>query len=233
MQRTHLIAILVSTLAACTNGGDGNDPQAPDTGLSCTKILDCIDACTTNACADNCVADGSDHAQDLADALLACIDNNGCADFACVESRCGTQLATCDADGKGGGGGGGMQGTTLPASLVGAWANSSASAPVSYELSASGQSRKVAALFTGSGSCNSSFVQQVDGSVQLAGDVLTITPVTATFTSFGCDGTTPTNSGPSNASVEHLRFQVGTDSQGVFLVMTNLDTSTTTTYHRL
>jgi hypothetical protein len=237
MQRTHLLAIALLTLAACTtSNGDRDEPTDPDpdSGLSCTKVLDCIDACPTNACVDTCVADGTDKARDLAETLLTCIERHGCADFACVESRCGTELETCDADGRGGGGGGGggMQGSTLPAALVGAWSNGSAQAPISYAFTSTGLAHKIGGFYTGSGSCDSSYVQEVDAVVQLAGDVLTITPTSASFTSFGCDGVTPTSSGPSNASVERLRFQVGTDSQGMFLVMTDLATNATTTYLR-
>jgi hypothetical protein len=239
MTRSALISIAMSLFAACTstdgggdggggNGGGGGGGGASE-GTTCAQVLDCIDTCSTDACANNCVADGSNEAQDQINDLAACIEQSTCTDPTCISQQCSAELTACGGDL--GGGGGGQQGTPLPAQLVGTWDHTAAGVSITFQLTADGRVSKVAGLFTGSGSCSSSFVFQYDGIVELDGDRLSFLPTTGSFTSYGCDGTTPTNSGP-RTDPEHFRFALGSDATGPLLQLQTIDTGNIVEYRR-
>ena len=235
MTRSALISIAMSLFAACSSadgggssGGGGGSGGGADEGTTCSQILACIGACTIAACADTCVADGSNEAQDQINDLVGCIEQNACTDSACLAQHCNAQLATCNGDS---GGGGGQQGTPLPAQLVGTWDHTAAGVSITFQLTADGRVSKVAGLATGSGSCDSSFVFQYDGIVQLSGDKLSFLPTTGSFTSYGCDGTTPSNSGP-RTDPEHFRFVLGSDAAGPLLQLQTIETGNVVEYRR-
>jgi hypothetical protein len=117
------IAILIVSLAApqvmcSSNGSKGGSGAAagmgsagvgsPPAGLSCSGILDCLDTCadTDAACTDACEAKGTAGARSLYLALSSCDSAANCADYACLETKCGPELQACNgAPGPSGSGG--------------------------------------------------------------------------------------------------------------------------------
>ncbi|NUN13918.1 MAG: hypothetical protein HUU55_09835 [Myxococcales bacterium] len=79
----------------CTGGGGGDSPN-------CTEILDCFVECTTQACADACIAAGDLASQQAFVNWFLCLDNSGCleattqAEFdACLQANCLEETITC------------------------------------------------------------------------------------------------------------------------------------------
>jgi hypothetical protein len=230
---------LALALAACT--ADGTEPDDPGTpsdpsdpnpndppgqgGDTCAEVAGCFDTCgdNDNACFDACFADGSSDAQQLINDITTCISS--CQDDACVQRECGDLLEQCFDDTGGGG-------AVLPANLVGEWEHSEAQSNITYAFAANGTVHKIGGLATGSGSCDSSFVIEYDGIVSLSEDIMSIQVTDGSFTSFGCDGTTVTNSG-THDDPESFRFIVGIEEDGSdFLDLENVETGSIITYHR-
>jgi hypothetical protein len=237
MTRTSLIAMTLLALSACSSSG-GTDNPGPGNGsgsgsgsgtqgTTCAEVLDCITTCESDACADSCITDGSTTAQEQILDLAACIQDSGCTDAACTERKCGALFDACYGDS----GGGAPMGSPLPPALVGTWGHSAAGALITYQFTADGHVTQTGALDTGTGSCDSSYVNHYEGVVELAGDVLAISVTDGSWTSYGCDGTTPSNSG-SITEVDSLRFATGSDAEGPLLALTNVVTGNTVQYRR-
>jgi hypothetical protein len=75
------------------------------------------------------------------------------------------------------------------------------------------------------------FQTEIDGIVQLSGNVLDVTVLDGTFTEFECGSTTPTNSGP-HEDPESYRFATGVDGDGDFLVLEDVSNNIAVTYRR-
>jgi len=213
--------------------GGGDDGGGGDAGTTCPEIVDCFDACTTDACAQDCIDAGSADAQQLIGDVLDCVAQYGCADSACVEAHCTAQVDACFADsgtgGGGGGGGGGPAGDPLPASIVGTWGSAQGNAMIVYTFTADGHVSYSAGLYTGYGTCDSKSVWVYDGVVQLSGDTITLQPTSGTYSSYGCSG--ELLSSDPYSDVERDRFATGVDAEGPVLQLTDLDTGNVTTYH--
>jgi hypothetical protein len=243
MKRYSLIAITLLSLSACTSSGGGDDDNNPGPGsgsgsgsgsstqgTTCAEVLDCITACESDACADSCITDGSTTAQEQILDLAQCIQDSGCTDAACTEAKCGALFDACYGD-SGGGGGGDPTGSPLPPALVGTWGHSAAGVLITYQFTADGHITQISTLYTGTGSCDSTYVNHYEGVVQLTGDVLSISVIDGSWTSYGCDGTTPSNSG-SITEVDSLRYATGNDAGGPLLTLTNVVTGNTVPYRR-
>jgi hypothetical protein len=89
-----------TTTTSSTGGGDAGDGGMP--GLTCNKLLNCDQACSSSACTDGCYAQATGVAQGLFDALNDCIsancssaDGGPCADPSSSScSSCDTSAAT-------------------------------------------------------------------------------------------------------------------------------------------
>jgi hypothetical protein len=241
-----LIAATILGLGACGGGGGDDDCMGGngyggsgggggggggETGTTCAEIVDCFDACTTDACAQDCIDAGSPAAQDLMNDVLACVAQYSCTDSACVEAHCLSQVDACYADSGtgGGGGGGGPTGDPLPASIVGTWGSAEGNATIVYSFTADGRVSYSAGLYTGYGTCNSKSVWVYDGVVGLSGDTITLQPTSGTYSSYGCSG--ELISSDPYTDVERDRFATGVDAEGAVLQLTDLDTGNVTTYH--
>lgn len=240
MTRRSLIAIALLSLSACSTSNDGHTDAGPGSGsgsgsgsndttpgLTCAEIVDCASECADDACVTSCIADGSTTAQEQILDLSACIENSGCTDATCTAEKCGDLLDACYGDS----GGGDPMGTPLPPAIVGTWNYSAAGAALTYVFTADGHVTYTGALYTGTGSCDSTYAMHYDGVVQLAGDVLSIVVTDGSWTSYGCDGTTPTSSG-TTTEVDSLRYATGSDAEGPLLALTNVVTGNTVTYRR-
>lgn len=65
--------------------------------LTCTGIFDCFNGCADDdqPCVQSCTNQGSEQARRQVDAIAMCMQNNQCADNACVESECAPELEAC------------------------------------------------------------------------------------------------------------------------------------------
>ncbi|MGM0574380.1 MAG: hypothetical protein ACQEXJ_01420 [Myxococcota bacterium] len=68
------------------------------TGLDCPGILECVNGCSDEACAQACVEDGSSTGQSEFLALNQCFADNGCEDSLCAAENCAYQNAECNFD---------------------------------------------------------------------------------------------------------------------------------------
>ena len=243
MTRYSLIAITLLSLSACSTSSDRRPDAGPGSGsgsgsgsndttpgITCSEIIDCASECVDDACVNSCIADGSTTAQEQILDLSECIQDSGCTDATCTAEKCGDLLDACYADSDPGDPTDPM-GSPLPAAIVGTWGNSSYASLTTYQLTADGHVTYTAALHTGTGSCDSKYVRHYEGVVQLASDVLSIAVTDGSWTSYGCDGTTPTNSG-SITETESLQYQTGSDAAGPFLTLTNVVTGNAVTFRR-
>ncbi|HUJ60065.1 MAG TPA: hypothetical protein VLX92_16280 [Kofleriaceae bacterium] len=125
--------------------------------------------------------------------------------------------ATMPQDGGGDDGtGSGATGSPLPADLVGQWGTAGLSAAISYEFSADGQV-VYAGKLDSSYSCTDTTEISYQGTVQLAGNVLTIQPTDGTVTDDYC-GTVTTKPYTRSST---MAYQIGTGDQGPVLTLTD------------
>ena len=105
--RSSGLALLVALAIGCGGKGGGDDDSGDDSGggddgggaeLSCGEILDCMDACADDACAEECYGDGSADGQDILDDLFDCADENECDDYDCIDEYCPDELDECEGD---------------------------------------------------------------------------------------------------------------------------------------
>ena len=75
------------------------DAPSPPGAAHCTEIIGCLRRCETEACADGCVAAGTESGRATLGALSACIAEHQCDSNGCVEDRCGLEVAACVEDG--------------------------------------------------------------------------------------------------------------------------------------
>ena len=74
------------------------DPAPADPGgIGCAALLDCVTRCADDQCVQQCGAQASEAAIEQYNAIAMCAEAAGCADWACVEQRCGAQMAACGA----------------------------------------------------------------------------------------------------------------------------------------
>lgn len=92
-----------------SGGGENVDPASDDavagrTGQDgCEQVRTCVDNCALNdnTCITDCVAFGTEQAQDDYRALADCRVRNACIDDLCVANQCPQEEATCSGDSAG------------------------------------------------------------------------------------------------------------------------------------
>ncbi|AKF09696.1 hypothetical protein [Sandaracinus amylolyticus] len=100
MRKTVLVACFV-LIAACREEDPVSDagvvPDASIGGsLDCAGLLGCAAECADEPCADGCVARATPDAITRVSALIDCVEREGCGeDDACIEARCGSEVASC------------------------------------------------------------------------------------------------------------------------------------------
>jgi hypothetical protein len=121
-----------STQKATSNGSDAGSSttdggvSAPP-GLSCLQILQCIVACPDSdaACPDACLEKGDAEGKTNITAFVTCVDQEKCADAACVQDKCATPLDACVTSSAPKNSGTPLQGSappgSVPTDLVGEW----------------------------------------------------------------------------------------------------------------
>ncbi len=118
-----------SSSSGGTTGGDaGAGAGAAGTPpLTCLGILQCVqkNSCSTDACIDSCMKQGSSAAQKQLTDLATCNQNAGCTDSTCLQTNCKPQLDACVAGSKPADTGTSLSGNappgSVPADMVGTW----------------------------------------------------------------------------------------------------------------
>lgn len=196
-----------------TGGGSGQS------GGTCMDILACIAECPDGdtSCPDTCYAAGSSTGQAQLMALLTCMDQNQCADVACIETLCNSELVTCLSTSTAGGGtpnpGGTVPGGSIPPELVGHWVDPGSTEVADFTFGADGSAQHTKYKESWVGSCSMSVNSEWStGSAVASGDQLTVTladGVTSVAWVGGC-GTGYTNTAPGKV----LQFQYSLDLSG-------------------
>lgn len=71
-------------------------PRPPAPSFSCLQVLQCIvDCAEAEACQNECLAKGTDVAQEQTVALANCLELYSCADADCATTNCGDEVTTC------------------------------------------------------------------------------------------------------------------------------------------
>jgi hypothetical protein len=171
MNKTKIVMMVmcVALSAGCTvptTGTNATGVQKSD-GVSCSVIADCAGKCADgdNACIDACIAKGTPDAQAKAGALKKCIDANACADSACMQSKCSSEVNACAAQAPSSSGGAPATGS-VPADLVGTWQDMT----TLYEIKADGTLHRATNVTTGT--CHTSGLEA--GVANASGDSLTL-----------------------------------------------------------
>jgi len=77
-------------------------PQAlPQGVMSCMEINVCYNGCENAACHDRCTEEAAENSLNLLRRLQACVQRNNCADFDCINERCGEDYLACRRDSSG------------------------------------------------------------------------------------------------------------------------------------
>lgn len=122
--------------------GDGTVPSR----LSCLGVLQCAGACpdeTVDACVQTCLDQTSESSKPVTTAFVQCIADKECADSACIQANCQSQLSDCVADDASVAAQGEPPSSanptgSIPSALVGLWSQVGLSSGMSYEFSADG-----------------------------------------------------------------------------------------------
>ena len=78
-------------------GGSGAGATGAKTLLSCVGLIDCLGQCAEGdtSCEDQCLSQGSPEGDAELQAIVDCINANGCADDACLLDMCKSELSAC------------------------------------------------------------------------------------------------------------------------------------------
>jgi hypothetical protein len=210
----------------------GSDAGAPDGMVatnagttSCSEAVTCISNCADgdDACSNACYDRASPGGQSLLTALVSCINDNTCADSACVNQKCPSELSGClddvapvvDS---------GIPPTTaapLPAALVGRWSSVNLSTGESFDFNADGTYSSLL-IYEPSGRCvaTSRLAAYIEGVASTNGQSLSITPTKGRVETTDCSDTTTTK--PSSPPNRAFTWSV----DGNLLTLTENGTST-------
>jgi hypothetical protein len=192
-----LAGCTASSTGANPNGGDAGTMMTRDAGaggapLGCLGVFTCVNNsnCSTDACVNGCLAQGSPDAQKQVTDLATCYQNASCTDSACLKANCEPQLDACVAGsapaptGTDLEGGSGPPGS-VPADFVGTWmAGDSFDLGATQELQFNADGTGLyAQSFSGSlGQCASTIVTKYEGTVVIDAGAATITVYATTVT---------------------------------------------------
>jgi hypothetical protein len=194
---------------------DGGAGTAAGGALNCVGILDCASSCADadTACADQCLARAKPTGKDAVVALSTCNTQNACADSACLQAKCASELQAClqsDTGGQPLPDGTAPATGSVPAELVGQWY----SFGVLYEFLADGSASRSSNVSTGG--CNSTSLEK--GTAVVSGTTLTIYFTSGIFKL--CGGS---SHDPYKPTVEPFTYRVETSSVGVVLRLAKQD----------
>lgn len=121
-------------------------PGSTPTRLSCLGVLQCAGACPdedADACVEDCLNQTSESSEPVTLALVQCVADNECADAACIQAKCESELSACVADdasvaAQGDPPRGPTPTGSMPSELIGLWSQVGLSSGMSFEFSADG-----------------------------------------------------------------------------------------------
>lgn len=194
LPRAGLFLSIVSLLGCApvdADDEDRDDEQATSTdtataGLGCVELFDCLGPCTDNACSDDCVARASQDGLAAANALADCAGAAGCADDACLQAQCPTELATCVGQSQPPPGGNVPPGN-VPAELVGSWAGADAGTTRRLILGADGSASWQVGYTSDLGNCLKLEMLTYQGSAVFGATDFTFNGSSAAWTVFECN----------------------------------------------
>lgn len=214
-----------STATTTTNGAspDGgaspsgtSDAGSTSGGLSCLDVLKCAGACpdtNADACVQGCLDQTSKSSQPITSALVKCIDDNKCADATCIQTKCETELSNCLSDVKeveGKPTSGPPPSGSVPADLVGVWAQVGLSTGSSYQFEADGTTIQAFSSETNYG-CESKIEVSSNGITTVSGDSLVYHREKGTQGIKTCGTPKATTLGPADIA---YRYVLGKDPDG-------------------
>lgn len=239
MSSRHLVLALgglalLAPLVGCTtttstgaapsssSGGGGGSPDggaAAKAPLGCLGILTCVknDSCTTDACTNACLTQGSADAQKQVTDLATCNQNAGCSDSTCLQTNCKSELAACLAGSTPPATGTTPTGTappgSVPSSFVGTWVAGFSGTTSENELQfgADGSGLYEESYNGGIGECASAVVAKYQGSAVIDPNAATIKVYATTVTELTNTCGTPST---KNQPAKTLSFTYQDDSLG-------------------
>ena len=186
-------------------GGGANDSVA----LTCPSILDCASKCAEgdSKCEDACLARGSPTAKDQVTSLVTCVTDNSCADSACFEANCQSELKACVAAPANGGGQplGNVPPGSVPGDIVGSYASASFGETTRVTLRADGTGTYQTGSAARVGSCVTTDSFFYTGNAVVTSDTITIYAAAGVEHRFTvCGGKSTTETLP--AATEELKY---------------------------
>jgi len=195
--------------------GDGTVPAR----LSCLGVLQCAGACpdeSVDACVQTCLEQTGESSVPVTTTFVQCIADKECADSACIQTNCKSQLSDCVADD----GSVAAQGEppsdpnptgSMPSELVGLWSQVGLSSGMSYEFSADGTTIQAFTNETSYG-CDLKTQMTSSGVTTVTGDSLVYHRLEGTLGLTTC-GTV--NVKPMEPADIAYRYSLGTFDDGV------------------
>lgn len=221
-----------STSSRAVDGGTSSVLEAPvvDPPLTCLGILECVGGCPSNEpnCASGCLDKGSTEGQGLLVALLQCDQDNMCPDGACLQTKCGAEVASCVSQASAASstsGGAAAAGAapvgSLPSSVVGTWTWVSSNGAISYTFNPDGTYTQ-SFLYENSYLCDNRIFSMRSGTAVGDATSLTLVDQSRSQNTITCGG--PEKS--TELGLEERKFDYGFDSEGQLLLRSGNDAAT-------
>lgn len=214
-----------SIAGAPADGGESGSSLAGAPGvettpskLSCLGVLQCAGACpdeTADACVEDCLNQTSESSQPVTLALVQCIADNTCADSACIQAQCESELSACVADdasasAQGEPPSGPTPIGSIPSELVGLWSQVGSSSGMSFEFSADGTTIQAYSNESNYG-CTLKTQLSSSGVTTVDGDSLIYHRLEGTLTTTNCTTVTTKPADPADIA---YRYTLGTYDDG-------------------
>ncbi|HEY2367672.1 MAG TPA: hypothetical protein VGH87_14850 [Polyangiaceae bacterium] len=195
MKTIIAFVLALSTFGCVGPDPDPSKPTAAPPALSCLGVLSCVNQnCTTDACVDTCMQQGSPEAQTEVTNLATCNQNAGCQDATCLQKNCMTELEACvststppqvgtPSDGQN------LPPGNVPAELVGTWNANDGFDPSysqTFQFNADGTGRYAQGMTGGLGGCDNTTIIDRDGPVVIDATTITFYSETAATTQSLC-----------------------------------------------
>lgn len=193
--KTKLVCLLALTLFGCVGGDPDHPTKAAPPTLSCLGILSCVNAnCSTDACVDSCMQQGTTDSQMEVTNLAVCYQNNACQDATCLQHNCMTELQACvgssappqigtPSDGQN------LPPGNVPADFVGTWSAGDSFDPghvQTFEFDADGVARYSDGTTGSLGDCTSSRIFDYNGTAVIDDSTITFYSRQASTTESVC-----------------------------------------------
>ncbi|HYQ42263.1 MAG TPA: hypothetical protein VER11_09845 [Polyangiaceae bacterium] len=186
--------------------------------LTCLGVLQCAGACpdeNADACVEDCLNQTSESSQPVTLALVQCIADNECADSACIQAKCVSELSACVTDdasaaAQGAPSSGPTQAGSVPPELVGLWSQVGLSSGMSYEFSADGTTIQAFSNETNYG-CDLKIELSSSGVTTVSGDSLIYHRLEGTLGTKTCSTITTKAAEPADIA---YRYALGSYDDG-------------------